>query len=107
MIFEADVSVLDAFLARELDDYRWKEDGTELIRKSVCFQHLKKKFFGAEISFPSGREVIIQSMSNMGLVNRTLSLPHKNWSFEGRDIYVRLGPTPKSMGISQKPSPIA
>ncbi|QDP56980.1 MAG: hypothetical protein Unbinned2691contig1000_54 [Prokaryotic dsDNA virus sp.] len=92
MIHPSDVPLLEAFIKRELKDYMWREDGTELIRQSIIMAMWRDAILSCELS---GREVYIESLTNMGQVHKVLRLPHKKWDNSAPDIYVNFGNSPK------------
>lgn len=93
-IHDIDISLLEAFLYREIEDYNWLPDDeresrgrkdwpTKKMRQKVFFNRMKESIIKQLSLITSGANYIkVQSLSNMGLVERELTLTPWPWDHE-------------------------
>src|SRR6478736_5324923 len=102
MIREVDIPILDAFLQRELLDYRWKNDEGREDRKKETFYRWREAILKHEDC--KGNYIFIVSMTNLGQTDRSLQLSANDWDGKAGDIFVHLGTTPRDPVCIQRQS---
>lgn len=93
-----DVPTVLEFLKRELNEFRYKNEDS----KSRYLEEYCDKIDSALASVESGDFIHIDSITNLGLVQRTLTLTPVPWKY-GNSYSLSLPPSPRG-GISIQPT---
>ncbi len=97
-----DKALVDAFIHREMDDYDWLDDilfGKTMLRRKADFFDLTWAGINKLIEpIESADFICIQSLTNMGLVQRSVTVTPDNWDHKPGTYEIWLPSSPPPRG---------
>ena len=95
-LFKKDVPIVVAFLNREADEFRWKC----WFNKYIYIGRMLRLINGHLAKIEKANYIHIESLTNLGLIQRVLTLTPKQWDEKGA-VRLMLPPNPHGrIGVS-------